>query len=281
MSDVETARILSANSKKTNSVYLEAIGLAAPGLIGWNSSKPILAGRQPYAPVALEKYKPTQLPLNEARRATELVRMAFRVAEDLMGNTSIPMRDCANVFSSSGGDYVIVDQICRSLCEPERMVSPTQFHNSVHNSAAGYWSIATGSRLPSSSLSSFDDSFCMGLLEAISLCKTENLPTLLVVYDIKPPFPLSTKRFITLEFGVAFLLSTTSSAESIARLNLSPVGADRPPTKASAELETIRLANPAARSLPLLEILARNQSGTIIFSNANHNSYQLEVNACR
>ncbi len=265
---------------KMDSVYLEAVGLAAPGLLSWKASLPILAGIQSYQPIALDKYKPTQLPPNEARRATELVRLAFRVAEDLMSNTTTPMRDCANVFSSSGGDYIIVDQICRSLCEPERLVSPTQFHNSVHNSAAGYWSIATGSRLPSSSLSAYEDSFCMGLLEAISLCQTEQLPTLLVVYDIKPPYPMSEKRVVPLEFGVAFLLSPTPGARSIAQLQLSALGADVAESVASGELETIRLANPAARSLPLLELLARKQSGNIILSNRNHNSYQLEITGC-
>ncbi len=262
------------------SVYLEAVGLAAPGLLSWNASQSILAGLQSYTPIALEKYKPTQLPPNEARRATELVRLAFRVAEDLMGTTSISMRDCANVFSSSGGDYIIVDQICQSLCEPERLVSPTQFHNSVHNSAAGYWSIATGSRLPSSSLSAYEDSFCMGLLEAISLCQTEHLPTLLVTYDIKPPYPLSEKRLIPLEFGVAFLLNPIRSPKSIAQLKLSALGENVTASVASPELEVIRLSNPAARSLPLLEMLARKRSGNLIFSNRNQNSYQLEVNGC-
>ena len=105
-----------------DSVFLEAVGLAAPGLPGWNASLPILTGTQDYIAIPLGKYKPAQLPPNEARRATELVRLAFRVAEDLMGNTPIAMQDCANVFSSSGGDYLIIDQICHSLCEPERSV---------------------------------------------------------------------------------------------------------------------------------------------------------------
>lgn len=262
------------------SVYLEAVGLAAPGLPSWQASQAILAGEQDYTPAALERYKPSQLPPNEARRATELVRMAFRVCEDLMGHTRQAMADCANVFASSGGDYPIIDQICRSLTEPERLVSPTQFHNSVHNSAAGYWSIASGSRLPSSSLSAYDDSFCAGLLEAISLCNTERLPTLLVVYDIKPPAPLSAKRLIPVEFGVAFLLSPERTAASMAQLQLSLLGREQAATQAGAQLESLRLANPAARSLPLLEMLAQKKSGSIIFSNHNQNSFQLELRAC-
>src|SRR5690606_40428753 len=83
--------------------------------------------------------------------------------EDLLRDNPVSIRRCAAVFASSGGDYPIIDQICKALCEPERLVSPTQFHNSVHNSAAGYWSIATGSRAPSTSISAFDDTFAAGL----------------------------------------------------------------------------------------------------------------------
>lgn len=262
-------------------VYLSGVGLAAPGLLSWETSQPILAGQVPYEFIALEKYKPTQLPPNEARRATELVRMAFRVGEDLMRNTTVPMQGCASVFSSSGGDYPIIDQICRSLCEPERLVSPTQFHNSVHNSAAGYWSIATGSRLPSTSISAYDDSFSIGLLEAINLCQSEQMPTLLVVYDIKPPYPLSEKRVIPVEFGVALLLMPVVNEHAFAKLNLSVAANANATVCANAELETLRLANPAARSLPLLEILAGKGFGRIVFENSNQNSIVLEVSDCR
>jgi hypothetical protein len=267
-------------STTLNSVYIDAIGLAAPGLLGWDRSLPILAGQQGYVPIALDKYKPTHLPPNEARRATELVRMAFRVCEDLMERTTQPMDSCANVFASSGGDYPIVDQICRSLCEPDRMVSPTQFHNSVHNSAAGYWSIATGSRLPSSSLSAYDDSFCLGLLEAISLCLVEQLPTLLVVYDIKPPYPLSEKRDINIDFGVAMLLSPEPNSASIAKLALSLSGHNIAATQASTPLEVLRLSNPAARCLPMLEAIACKKPARVVFSNQNNNSYELEISPC-
>ena len=186
--------------------YLNAIGLAAPGLPGWQASAAILQGQAAYERTPLEKYKPELLPANERRRATELVRMAFRVCEELMATSAIPMADCASVFASSGGDYPIIDQICRSLCESERLVSPTQFHNSVHNSAAGYWSIATGSRQPSTSLSAYDDSFAVGLLEAMCLCQQEQLPTLLAVYDIQPPYPLGGGDELDSLFGLGCVL---------------------------------------------------------------------------
>lgn len=260
--------------------YLNAIGLAAPGFPGWEQSRAVLQGSLPYEPLALEKYKPELLPPNERRRATELVRMAFRVCEDLMVSSSIPMADCASVFASSGGDYPIIDQICRTLCEPERMVSPTQFHNSVHNSAAGYWSIATGSRQPSTSLSAYDDSFSAGLLEAMCLCQQEQLPTLLVVYDIQPPYPLGEKRRIPIEFGVALLLTPTPSTQNLARLQLTADACAEPASLAMPALEGLRQSNPAARSLPLLELIARGKAGNVVFTSTDQPSLQLQVEPC-
>ena len=50
------------------------------------------------------------------------------------------------VFTSSSGDGDNVHEICETLAAADRQVSPTRFHNSVHNAPAGYWSIATRSR---------------------------------------------------------------------------------------------------------------------------------------
>ena len=54
--------------------YLNAIGLAAPGLCGWAASAAVLKGQAAYEPTPLEKYKPELLPANERRRATEFSR---------------------------------------------------------------------------------------------------------------------------------------------------------------------------------------------------------------
>lgn len=261
-------------------VFVEAVGLAAPGLNNWQESLPVLRGQQDYQPSALERYKPEQLPPNERRRATDLVRMAFRVCEDLLRDQPADVRQCATVFASSGGDYPIIDQICKALCENERLVSPTQFHNSVHNSAAGYWSIATGSRAPSTSISAYDDSFGAGLVEAAGVCVIEQLPTILAVYDIKPPEPLQSKRPISQDFGVALLLTPTASARSLAQLTIKTAAhADGTPVQVAA-LETLRLSNPAARSLPLLEFIARQQPGYVLLAANNNPALTIEVKPC-
>lgn len=254
--------------------YIESVGIASPGLPDWEHAKPILRGDAPWVPTPLDKYKPDLLPANEKRRATELVRMAFRVCEQVVAGTAIPPSTWASVFASSGGDYPIIDQISRSLCDAERLVSPTQFHNSVHNSAAGYWSIATESRAPSTSLSAFDDSFCAGLLEALCLCQADAAPTLLAVYDIIPPAPLQAKRPIQCEFGAAFLFTPTRTAQSLAQLSLSvsqDVG-----DNAVEPWANLIASNPSARALPLLVALARDGNHQLSLGTQTQ-SYRLEV----
>lgn len=263
------------------SVYLQAQGLAAPGLPNWAEARPVLRGECAYRPEELPRYKPQRLPPNERRRATRLVRTAFRVCEELAEATPADLSQCAAVFASGGGDYTIIDQICRVLRSGERHVSPTQFHNSVHNSAAGYWSIATGSRAASTSISGFDDTFAAGLLEAATFCAVEGETTLLAAYDIQPPEPLWHKRPLGADFGLAWLLTPEPDAHSIAQLTLShPPGGGTATACEDAGLETLRLANPAARSLPLLTHLARGTAGQVHLSAPDRRGLRVEISPC-
>ena len=92
------------------------------------------------------------------------------------------IRDRYTVFASSGGDSEVLDKICTALTLPDRPVSPTQFHHSVHNTPAGYWSIATGCTQPSLSLSAYDSSFSAGLLEAAALAWAEAVRVLSLIH---------------------------------------------------------------------------------------------------
>lgn len=260
-------------------IWINAVGLVARGLEGWQQSQPVLRAEQEHTPQELGKYSPTLLPANERRRATQMVRMAFRACEDMVANChdeSAP-GDWAAVFASSGGDFPIVDQICTTLSQPVRQVSPTQFHNSVHNSAAGYWSLATGSRAPSTSLSAFDDTFYEGFVEAANLCVVEQMPTILAVYDIAPPEPLQSKRPVSEDFGVALLLTSLPLGNSLCSIHLQPTATRASSPVNNAQLELLRTKNPAARALPLLEMLAHRKPGHIFLSGERRPTLELEV----
>lgn len=244
-------------------IYVDAVGLAAPGLPGWAASVPTLAGRQAWAAQELAAYAPERLPPNERRRATATVRLAFRTAEDALAGGAHDAAQLATVFASSDGDLDVVHRINTALAQPARLVSPTDFHNSVHNAAAGYWSIAVGAKHPSTSLAAHDASFTTGLVEAAALVQGDGLDTLLVAYDVRAPAPLAAQRSISEPFGVALVLAAAPGPRSLAALELAPAdGAETP--LADAGLESLRRANPAARALPLLRLLARRDAGAVL-----------------
>jgi len=92
------------------------------------------------------------------------------------------------------------------LASDDRLISPTRFHNSVHNVAAGYWGIATGAMSTSSVLSAFDASFGAGLLEALAQVVVDDTRTVLLACDTAYPEPLYSARPIPDAFGIALVL---------------------------------------------------------------------------
>ena len=246
----------------TSGVWLEAVGIAAPGLLGWSAAREVLKGTQPYVAAELPPYAPSLLPPNERRRATPTVRIAFQTAEDAVRSATIPAAELATVFASSDADLTIIHRISLALTQTPRMISPTDFHNSVHNAAAGYWSIAVGARAPSTTISAYDFSFAAGLAEACMLVSVELRDVLLVAFDLPPPQPLFAKRPIGCSAGVGLVLTHTRTSASIARLDCAP--SDDAATPASTPvLEELRRSNPALAALPLLELLARGDAGRV------------------
>ena len=146
--------------------YLRAVGLLGPGLPGWAASAAILSGKTPYTPSAVVVPPPEALPPAERRRTGPPIKLALAIGLEALAQAGHSAADVATVFTSSGGDGQIIHDICQSLAGAERDISPTRFHNSVHNAAAGYWGIALRSHAASTSLCGHDWSFIAGLLEA-------------------------------------------------------------------------------------------------------------------
>ena len=236
-------------------VWLESVGLCAPGLNGWDQARPVLMGAEAYRRQALPPPRATLLAANERRRTTGAIRLALQAAEDAMRGTKISAAEVGSVFASACGDLEIVDKICTALCLPDRPVSPTQFHNSVHNAPAGYWSLGAAARMPSTSIAGREHTFVAGLLEAWTMVEAECAPVLLVAYDWPPPPVLFDHCPVTQPFAVALLLNSQPSPDAITALELKP-DAGQPSTLPDPELEALRRDSPAARSLPLLAAVA-------------------------
>ncbi|TLY94657.1 MAG: beta-ketoacyl synthase chain length factor, partial [Gammaproteobacteria bacterium] len=170
-------------------------------------------------------------------------------------------------------------EICQVLASAERQLSPTRFHNCVHNAAAGYWSIATQATAASSALCAYDASFAAGLLEALTQVAVERTAVLLVAYDAGYPEPLHRHRPIPDAFGVALVLAPAVSAASQARLTAT-LGAPAPDGMADGALDSLRRSIPAARSLPLLAQLARRSTGRVVLDYLGGQGLAVELSAC-
>ena len=246
-----------------NPVFIEAVGLAAPGLPSWHESQATLRGETAYLQTALALHVCAMLPVNERRRATPAIKLAFRAAEDAIQGTTLPAATLATVFASSDADLAIIHRICLALTATPRLISPTDFHNSVHNAAAGYWSIGAGARPASTTISAHDGSFAAGLLEASCMVTVDERDVLLVAFDIPAPEPLAAKRVILHPVSAALVLTRRATARSLAAMTCRATSAIETKLDDNA-LEELRLGNPASRSLPLMQSLALGRHGNVV-----------------
>jgi len=236
------------------SATIAGVSVWGPGLDGWAASRPILAGAAPYVDRALAP-PPPPLPPAERRRCGPVVRLALAAAAEAAPAPSAALRA---VFASSTGDGPVVGAILDALAQPgdERVVSPTQFHNSVHNAAAGYWSIAFGTAAPATSIGCHDETFAAGLVAAMAERQTTGGAVLLCCYDHPLPPPLDTVRPIGPGFAAAFLFADGPGPRLTLALSPEP---HAPPAHDFAAL----VQNPAARALPLLAALARGRDAVV------------------
>ena len=258
---------------------IEGVALVGPGIVDWASARDMLAGRVPYAAAPTAIPAPALLPPNERRRSGLAVKVALAAGAAALAACGREAAGIAAVFASSAADGDTCHAICEQLAGSDRLISPTRFHNSVHNAPSGYWSIATRSMAPSTSVCAYDASFCAGLLEAAALAHARGEAVLLIAYDAPYPQPLLARRPIPDCFGLGLVLAPTASARSIAQLQLQ-LDAGSPETLSDPALEALRRAIPTARALPLLGLLARGARGTARLDFQDGLALQATVTPC-
>jgi hypothetical protein len=261
---------------------VHSLGLLGPGLADWSAACAVLTGEVPHVAARALLPPPEVLPPAERRRAGRVIKLALAVGAQALAHASlhpaVDVRALPTVFTSSGGDGDNCHEICLALASNDRRISPTRFHNSVHNAAAGYWGIAYGCTEASTSLCAGDASFGAGLLEALAQLACGAPAVLLLAYDADYPQPLHAKRPIEDAFGVALLLTPPGTGTGLAQLQLSLSGAPAA-TMDDAGLESLRASVPAARSLPLLERLAQQRAGTVVLDYLDTARLAVEVQA--
>ncbi len=259
--------------------YVSGIGLLGPGLADWPAAAAVLSEEEAYLPRSTVLQPPPLLPPAERRRIGRVVQLALAVAAEATSRAGTDPAGHAAVFSASGGDGHNCHALCEALAREVREISPTRFSNSVHNAAAGYWSIATGSVLESNVLCAFDASFCAGLLEAMTQVAVDGRSVLLVAYDTEYPEPIHAKRPVPDAFGVALVLTPRAASTSLARIRAT-LGDGTVDVMSNPHLEFLRGSIPAARCLPLLQRLARRAAGQSVLDYLDSSRLIVQVDPC-
>lgn len=245
----------------TLSIQVEGVGLWSPQLANFDALRRLLAGEAPTAPDMCRPDAATLSP-NERRRAPDSVLIAIEAASQAVAMSGQAMQNLACVFASAYGDQATTDYLCRVLARVPTELSPTRFHNAVHNASAGYWTIATGCRAPSSAICAGNASFGAGLLEAAALACADDRPVLLVCSDTAGAGPLGELIGCTHAFGCAWVLSPDANTGTRLRLATTESMPRHPPLP--AECLAWMQDNPSAAALPLLAVLAKGGGDCVL-----------------
>jgi len=239
---------------------LEGIGFWGNGLPDWDSACAWMrSGERALDPPA--RPSPQLLAANERRRAPATVAVALEAALAACHAADRDPATLPSVFTSNHGELSITDYMCATLAEDPYAISPTRFHNSVHNAAAGYWTIGAGTHAAATAISAGDHSFAQGLLEALAQLHAGEPAVLLVAYDGSATGPLADVSPSEGLLGAALVLSRSACAGLPTlklRLHAQAPAADLPQPDAGPLMQ-LYAANAMSPLLPLLQALAMDQ----------------------
>lgn len=260
---------------------LEGFALWTPRLPGWDIARRVIRGESEPQEAKSPRPSTTLLPPTERRRIRDTVAIALEVAARACEMSKRDPSQLPSIFASAHGDTPISDYMCSTLATTPTLISPTKFHNSVHNAAAGYWTIAVRSLAPYTALSVYENTFAAGLLEAATQSICECSPVLYVAYDIEAVGPLAAMSNCSGMFGIGMVISPESSRPEARSLQLQVRSTPRnetvkptPPRTSAADLVA---GNSMAAGFPFVEMLAADTPGAITLALSEHCALEIEL----
>jgi len=243
---------------------VEGVGFWAHGLSDWQAAIVALRGGAVPGSTASRPVA-SVLASTERRRAPDSVALALDVALQACRAARRDPAELRSVFASMHGDLGITDYLCSTLAKDPRSLSPTRFHNSVHNAAAGYWAIGTGCRMPYTAIAAGDMTAGAGMLEALVQVECEGRPVLYVAYDIEASGPLLAVSRSHKMLGVALVLAPEEEAAPARLIEWSVDGGDSPTPVRTATGQALS-GNAMSPVLPLVEALADPAASRVTLS---------------
>ncbi|MEN4902683.1 beta-ketoacyl synthase chain length factor [Luteimonas sp. TWI1437] len=249
---------------------IAGIGFWSDGLPAWSAAQAFAAtGALPDAAPA--RPSPQLLAPNERRRAPGSVAVALEVALAACQAAGREPATLPSVFASTHGELAITDYMCETLAQDPSAISPTKFHNSVHNAAAGYWTIGAGCTEAATAISAYDATFAQGLVEAMLQLAAGSEAVLLVAYDGTATGLLSTMSPSEGLLGGALVLTRAGDGP-----RLSATLRDGDASAAPGPLSARAPHNAMAQMLPLFDALAAGSDRAVLRAGP-HRELALEI----
>jgi hypothetical protein len=190
------------------------------------------------------------------RFTSTLTRMGVAVFEQAVAGADLDLKTIDVTFGSSLGEIQIAVELL-DMIALEGGASPARFMNSVHNTAPGHLSIATGSRGGFVAIAGGRETVSAAFHEALCLLRAPDHGAVVVILaDEALPAPIDLERYPSL--AIAFLLR-----REVERPLATITGLRRDPSAARFPVAGELAGNPCAPGLGLVDAVLRRRSGPV------------------
>jgi len=168
---------------------------------------------------AIKAPKAEILPARLRRRCSLLTRMSAEVVAKASAEAAIDTSSATVILASVYGEIRTTGQLLVMMAEePGSPLSPTRFHNSVHNTPIGYLSIACKNHCGSTAISAGPRTLAMAMLEAATVIAAGEGPVVVVLVEEPLPEGLAMDRGTYDGLAVAFVVEAARDAGIRVRL---------------------------------------------------------------
>ncbi|HLT37496.1 MAG TPA: beta-ketoacyl synthase chain length factor [Enhygromyxa sp.] len=125
------------------------------------------------------------------RRTSVFTRATVTALEAAIQQGGASLDDVRIVLVSSFGEIETTVELLAQLADPQGPVSPTKFHNSVHNTATGYMSIASGNHREATALAGGPHNLEIATLELLAGLAIDGGDAVLIIAEEALPDPFA------------------------------------------------------------------------------------------
>jgi hypothetical protein len=190
------------------------------------------------------------------RRASPLTRISVDVFEQATRAAGVDPATIPTIWATAHGEHGTAIKLLKMMLRGEGKVSPTHFHNSVHNTPSAYASIAAGNGSASTTLTGGPELVSSAILEAF--CHLDaGTPEIVVVLGDEPLHAPFERGDMQEPLGIAFVFASAPDGAAFKLSNL------RREALPSIKLHERLGGLYVTAGLPLLEHIVSRRPGTI------------------